>query len=105
MIETNVGPWKISMMELFCENSQRFLAVNYFHKKDPSYIFDRVLNMPEWLTWHSPSENNCFNFGLNLMNFAPPVTEINSFGKSSLHSLSSNFNTSKGLVSGVRRMY
>ena len=47
MTETNVGPWKISMMELFCENSQRLLAVNYFHKKDPSLIFDRVLNMPE----------------------------------------------------------
>ena len=31
-------------MELFCENSQRLLAVNYFHKKALSKIFHRVLN-------------------------------------------------------------
>ena len=33
-------------MELFCENSSRFLAVNYFRKNAPLQIFHWVLNMP-----------------------------------------------------------
>ena len=34
------------MIEFFCENSSNLLALNYFHKKVPSQIFDRVLNTP-----------------------------------------------------------
>ena len=34
------------MMELFGENSQRFLVVYYFCEKGPSYMFDWVLYMP-----------------------------------------------------------
>ena len=31
-------------MELFCDNSERLLAVNYFPKKVLSQMFDMVLN-------------------------------------------------------------
>ena len=42
-------------MEFFSENSLQLKAVNYFPKKDPSYIFDWVLNTPLVLTieWHT----------------------------------------------------
>ena len=33
-------------MELCCENSQRFKAVDCFRRKTPSQMFDRVLDMP-----------------------------------------------------------
>ena len=32
------------MMALFCKNIEQLLAVNCFRKKDPSQMFDRVLN-------------------------------------------------------------
>ena len=31
---------------VLCENSERLLAFNYFRKKTPSEMFDRVLSMP-----------------------------------------------------------
>ena len=31
---------------VFCEDNERFLAVNYFHKKAPSQIFHWILNTP-----------------------------------------------------------
>ena len=31
-------------MEFFCENSERLLFVNYFHKNALLYVFDIVLN-------------------------------------------------------------
>ena len=34
---------KIYMMEIFCENSEGLEGVNQFHKKTPSFIFERVL--------------------------------------------------------------
>ena len=33
----------------FCKISERLQAVNYFRKKAPSQIFDKVLNMPLYL--------------------------------------------------------
>ena len=32
--EVYLGSSEISIMELFCENSQRLKAANYFHKKN-----------------------------------------------------------------------
>ena len=37
---------RMSTTELFCEYSQRFLVVNYFHKKAPLQILEWVLNTP-----------------------------------------------------------
>ena len=37
---------RTSTMELFCENSERPLAINYFRKKAPSQMFDWTLNTP-----------------------------------------------------------
>ena len=34
--EAYLDPTRTSTIELFCKNSQRLLARNYFHKKDPS---------------------------------------------------------------------
>ena len=34
------------MTELFHENTERFLVVNYFPKKSQPLMFDRVLNKP-----------------------------------------------------------
>ena len=36
----------MSMMEPFCENSQQFLAVNYFHIKAPSWILHKIITTP-----------------------------------------------------------
>ena len=33
------------MMELYRENIKQLLAFNYFRKKAPSYMFDKVINM------------------------------------------------------------
>ena len=33
-----------SAVELFCGYSQRIKTVGYFRRKDPSWIFDRILN-------------------------------------------------------------
>ena len=43
--EVYLDPSGASIMELFCENSQRLLAVSYFHKKAPLQMFHWVLNM------------------------------------------------------------
>ena len=40
--EVYLEPSQTSTMELFCENSWRLLAVNYFQKKAPSQMFDWV---------------------------------------------------------------
>ena len=40
------GPYQTSTMKLFCENNSWLLSANYFRKKAPSLIFDRVLNTP-----------------------------------------------------------
>ena len=42
----SLEPRKTSAMELFCENSYRFLTVKYFHEKDSSLMFDCVLITP-----------------------------------------------------------
>ena len=39
-------PNQTSTMDLFRKNSSLVKAVNYFHKKSTSEIFDLVLNMP-----------------------------------------------------------
>ena len=39
-------PSQISMMEHFCKNSQELEAFNCFHKKIPSYMFEKVLITP-----------------------------------------------------------
>ena len=44
--EAYLGLSQISMMVHFCEISQLLKAVNYLHKNSPSYIFDRIPNMP-----------------------------------------------------------
>ena len=44
--ETYLKPSRTPTMELFCENSYRLKAVNYFRKKGPSLMFDWVLNTP-----------------------------------------------------------
>ena len=42
--EASIEPSQTYIMECFCKNSEKLLAVNYFHKKVPPWIFDRVLN-------------------------------------------------------------
>ena len=44
--EVYLEPIQTSMIEFFCENSQRFLAHNYPRKRTPPYMFDWVLNTP-----------------------------------------------------------
>ena len=44
--KTQLEPSQTYMMEFFSENSWKLLALNYFHKKVQSQIFDRVLNTP-----------------------------------------------------------
>ena len=44
--EACLEPSRTSTMELFCKNSERFVAINYFRKNIPSQMFDRVLNTP-----------------------------------------------------------
>ena len=39
-------PNRTSMMECFCKNSKGLLAVNYWCKLAPLYIFEWVLNTP-----------------------------------------------------------
>ena len=36
---------RTSTMQLFCDNSYQLLAVNYFCKKNPSQMFEWILNM------------------------------------------------------------
>ena len=36
ILNAYLGPWQISMIELFCKNSDPLLAVYYFYKKPPS---------------------------------------------------------------------
>ena len=33
-----------TVMEPFCDNDQRVKAVDYFRKRAPSWMFDRILN-------------------------------------------------------------
>ena len=35
-------------MDLFRENSKPLEAVSYFSEKAPSWMFDKVLSMPQW---------------------------------------------------------
>ena len=44
--EAYLEPSRTSTVEVLCENSERILAVNYFHKKAAPQIFDWVLNTP-----------------------------------------------------------
>lgn len=44
-IETYSEPFQTSMMDFFCKNSQLLKAVNCFHQKKSSHVFDRALNM------------------------------------------------------------
>ena len=46
LIEVCLEPIKTSTTEVFCENSQRLLDVNYFRKKAPSSMLDWVLHTP-----------------------------------------------------------
>ena len=39
-------PCKRCLMEVFCENRSLLLAVHYFRKNVPAYMFHRVLNAP-----------------------------------------------------------
>ena len=39
------------MIEVFCLNGKQFLAANYFCKKAPTQILERVLNMPQQSCW------------------------------------------------------
>ena len=41
-----LGPYQISVIEYFCKQVQRLLTVNYFRKKTPLQMFDRILNTP-----------------------------------------------------------
>ena len=45
-IETYLEPSRTSTMEVFCENSWKLLAVNYFHKKAPPLMFGKVRQTP-----------------------------------------------------------
>ena len=42
--EAHLDPYQISVMDIFCENSQRFLAITYFSQKGTLWMFKRVLN-------------------------------------------------------------
>ena len=44
--EVYLEPSLISTVEVFCENSEQFLGVNYLRKKAPLQMFDRILNTP-----------------------------------------------------------
>ena len=61
--EANKEPSRTSMMEHFCENSYRPLAVNYSRRKAPSQIFDWVLNRS--LQWMHYSRKKFFTDSLN----------------------------------------
>ena len=41
-------PCQTFMMERFCENSLRLLAIKYLHKSSPPQMFDRVLKIRSW---------------------------------------------------------
>ena len=41
-----LGPRQISMLELFCEKHKSQKDVNYYCKKTPSKMFDRILICP-----------------------------------------------------------
>ena len=68
-------------MERFCKNSLRLLAVDYFCRKAPSYIFDWVLNTPlrvtniitvircKTMSRESSQENNCVRVSFYQINF------------------------------------
>ena len=46
ILEVYLEPIRTSMIESFCKNSERILAVNYFCKNIPSQMFNWVLNTP-----------------------------------------------------------
>ena len=58
--ETYLWPRNTSMMKLFCQHSSQ-LKVNYFCKKSPSQIFDRVLNKPMCFFSYAGVFTNDFN--------------------------------------------
>ena len=42
--ESHLEPSRKSVMEFSCENRRRVKTANYIHRKDPSQMFDCVLN-------------------------------------------------------------
>ena len=47
MPEVSLGHGQVFMIEVFCLNGERVLAANYFRKKAPTQILERVLNVPQ----------------------------------------------------------
>ena len=41
---SHTEPGRTIAVELFCRNSQRVKAVDYFRKRAPSWMFGRILN-------------------------------------------------------------
>ena len=46
ILEVYLEPIRTSMIDGFCKNSERILAVNYFCKNIQSQMFNWVLNTP-----------------------------------------------------------
>lgn len=46
LTEAYLEPSRTSSMEMLCKNSEQLKTVDYFRKKAPSQMLDRVLNTP-----------------------------------------------------------
>ena len=49
-VEKYLGPCQTYVMEFLRKNNERLKAVNYFHNKAPSYMFDRFQIAPLKIT-------------------------------------------------------
>ena len=52
LTEAYLEPSRTSSMEMLCKNSEQLKTVDYFRKKAPSQMLDRVLNTPLSRTFH-----------------------------------------------------